>query len=62
MAQWKLISICTLTGVTVLFTVQNYEVVELKFLFWTLAMSRALMLFLILAVGITIGWLLRGHK
>ncbi|MDT7041758.1 lipopolysaccharide assembly protein LapA domain-containing protein [Candidatus Nitronereus thalassa] len=62
MSQWKLISICALTGVIVLFTVQNYEVVEIKFLFWNLAMSRALMLFMVLIVGITIGWLLRGHK
>ncbi len=62
MTQWKLISVFALIGMIVLFTVQNYEVVELQFLFWKLAMSRALMLFMVLVVGVTIGWLLRGHK
>lgn len=62
MTHWKLISALTLIGVIVLFTVQNYEVVELQFLFWKVAMSRALMLFMVLIIGITIGWILRGHK
>ena len=62
MTQWKLISVFALIGMIVLFTVQNYEVVELQFLFWKLAMSRALMLFMVLVVGVTIGWLLRGPK
>ncbi len=62
MTQNKVISVFILIGVIVLFTVQNYEVVELQFLFWKVAMSRALMLFMVLAIGVTIGWLLRGHK
>ena len=59
MTQWKIISVMTLIGMVVLFTVQNYKVVELQFIFWKLAMSRALLVFTVLAVGIAIGWLLR---
>ena len=40
---------------------QNTEVVELRFLFWKMAMSRALMFVFLVLIGITVGWLLRGH-
>lgn len=62
MTHYKLITVFTLIGVIVLFTVQNTEVVELQFLFWKLAMSRALLLFMVLAIGVIVGWLLRGIK
>lgn len=62
MTHYKLITVFTLVGVIILFTVQNTEVVELQFLFWKLAMSRALLLFIILGIGIAVGWLLRGIK
>jgi uncharacterized integral membrane protein len=43
------------------FIVQNAEVVELRFLFWELAMSRALMFVFLVLIGIAAGWLLHGH-
>jgi uncharacterized integral membrane protein len=46
-----------LVGVVVLFTLQNTQVVEVRFLFWTLGMSRVLLIFLFLAVGAILGWL-----
>lgn len=39
----------------VIFTLQNSEVVSIKFLFWSFELSRALMIFLVLAAGILIG-------
>jgi uncharacterized integral membrane protein len=57
----RIVLILILVGLVVVFVVQNAEVVELRFLFWTAAMSRALLLFIVLALGILIGWLLRGH-
>jgi len=45
-----------------IFVVQNTEVVEFRFLLWTLSMSRALMLFGVLAIGIVAGWLLTIPK
>ena len=62
MRRLKLISLGILIGMIILFTVQNYEVVEFQFLFWKLAMSRVLLFMTLLAVGIVMGWLLRGTK
>jgi uncharacterized integral membrane protein len=51
-----------LMAVVLLFVVQNMQVVEFQFLVWNFAMSRALMLFATLAVGIAAGWLLAYPK
>jgi len=40
----------------VIFTLQNVEVVTIKFFFWDLSISRAIMIFLVLAIGILLGW------
>jgi len=37
-------------------------VVEFKFLVWTMSLSRALMLFGALAVGVIAGWILKSPK
>lgn len=56
----KLITVLVLAGLAVLFIIQNVTVVEIKFLFWSIEMSRALMMFLLLAIGVVIGWFLHG--
>ena len=56
----KLIIGAILAGLALVFIVQNTTVMDLRFLFWTLSMSRALLMFLILAVGMILGWLLHG--
>jgi len=56
----KLIIGLILAAVVVLFILQNVTTMELTFLFWTLSMSRALLMFLILSIGILLGWLLHG--
>ena len=45
-----------------IFVVQNTQVVEFRFLVWTISLSRALMLFGALAIGVVAGWLLRVPK
>lgn len=57
---YKLIVGAILIGLAVVFTIQNVTVTDLRFLFWTLTMSRAVLMFLILAIGIILGWLLHG--
>ena len=54
----KLIVTLILTGLVVVFIVQNAQVAEVSFLFWTLTLSQALLLFLVLAIGVIGGWLL----
>ena len=36
-------------------------VVEIQFLFWSIQMSRSLLMFLLLAIGVIIGWFLHSH-
>ncbi|MDA3834713.1 MAG: LapA family protein [Spirochaetales bacterium] len=60
MMHFKLILSLILTGITIIFVVQNVAVVEISFLFWSLAMSRALLLFFVLASGIVSGWLMHS--
>ncbi len=62
MWHFKLILALVLIGLVVLFAVQNYEVVQLRLLFWSVEMSRALLLFLVLATGIGLGWIVRSLK
>ncbi len=58
---YKLILMLILAGLAVLFIIQNVAVVEIQFLFWSIQMSRSLLMFLLLAIGITIGWFLHGY-
>ena len=51
-----------LIALVLIFVVQNTQVVEFKFLIWTMSLSRALMLFGALAVGVLAGWVLKSPK
>lgn len=62
MRHYKLVLAFVLTGLVVLFAVQNYEVVQLRLLFWSLEMSRALLLFLVFSTGMGLGWIVRGLR
>lgn len=55
---FRLVLGLVLAGLVVLFTLQNANVIELRFLFWTWSMPRAVMIFGVLAVGVLLGWLL----
>jgi uncharacterized integral membrane protein len=56
----KLISCLALAGLVVIFIIQNVTVIDIRFLFWTLSMSRALLMFFVLAIGVVIGWSLHS--
>ena len=57
----RLILVLVVTGIIVLFITQNVSVVEVTFLFWSISMSRALLIFFILAIGVILGWFLHGY-
>lgn len=57
----NIIFIC-LIGLVIIFVLQNTQVVEVRFLFWTISMSRALMLMGTLAIGLIGGWLITLPK
>ncbi|MCF8050057.1 MAG: LapA family protein [Desulfobacterales bacterium] len=56
----KLIIGAILAGLMLVFIIQNVAVMNLRFLFWTLSMSGALLMLLILSAGIILGWLLHS--
>lgn len=58
----KLVAAIVLIVMVLIFVLQNVNVVELRFLFWTLTMSRALLFILLLVVGMVLGWLIHGHS
>ena len=60
MSNKRLITSVTLVMLVVIFTLQNTEVVNINFLFWRFAMSRVLLIFILLLIGMLIGWLLHS--
>lgn len=58
---YKMLLILTLTGLVVLFIIQNVAVVEIQFMFWATHMPRSLLMFLLLAIGVIIGWFLHSY-
>lgn len=58
----RLIALLVVAGLLLLFILQNTAVVDFRLLFWTVSMSRALMFFILIAIGIGIGWYLHGWR
>jgi len=53
---WKIALAVILFLIVVIFTLQNTEIVEVDFFFWSFEASRAIVLFLTLLMGALIGW------
>jgi uncharacterized integral membrane protein len=43
------------------FVAQNIDIVSLKFFYWEIAMSRAVLIFFSLLIGFMIGWFLKSY-
>ncbi len=54
-----LMLILALAGIALLFILQNVAAVDVNFLFWTVSMSRSLLIVLTLAIGFLLGWFVR---
>ena len=52
---WKWVLVLILMLFLVIFTAQNYELVEIRFLFWSFQTSRAIIIFSTFLAGIVIG-------
>lgn len=46
----------------VAFILQNTEIVEISFLFWTISISRALVVLLVFIIGIIVGAIIRDIR
>ncbi|MGQ9798317.1 MAG: lipopolysaccharide assembly protein LapA domain-containing protein [Ignavibacterium sp.] len=56
----KVIIMLILIGIFISFVVQNTEVVDLHFMFFSFSISLVLLLFIFFAVGIIVGMMLPG--
>ncbi|MFN3693425.1 MAG: lipopolysaccharide assembly protein LapA domain-containing protein [Ignavibacterium sp.] len=54
----KIIIMLILIGVFILFVIQNIEVVNINFLFFSFQISHVLLLFIVFALGVIIGMML----
>jgi uncharacterized integral membrane protein len=55
---WRLLVVLAMLVLLVIFVIQNYVVVEINFLFWSFKISRALIIFVALAIGFISGWVI----
>ena len=56
----KVILLMIIAGLAVLFIIQNVSAVTVGIFFWTISLSLALLIFLVLAIGFTLGWFLHS--
>ncbi len=57
----KLIASIIIAVLVIIFMFQNSETVQIHLFFWTISMSRAIMVFSLLIAGILIGWFLNSY-
>ncbi len=57
---FKLVITTALIILVMIFAVQNAAVVDIRLLFWDVAFPRSLLIFMMLFIGIVIGWFLRS--
>jgi uncharacterized membrane protein YciS (DUF1049 family) len=58
---FKLVLSLLIVVIAGIFIAQNTTVVEIRFLFRSVAMSRALLIVVLLATGAALAWLLQGY-
>jgi uncharacterized integral membrane protein len=58
---FKMILVLILSGLTVVFILQNSDEVQVSFLIWHVTLSRALVIFFSLLVGFVLGWFLNSY-
>ena len=56
----KLVITTALIILVMILAVQNAAVVDIKLLFWDMAIPRSLLIFMMLFIGVVIGWFLRS--
>ena len=57
---FKIILLMIIAGLAVLFIIQNVSAVTVGIFLWTISLSLALLIFLVLAMGFALGWFLHS--
>jgi uncharacterized integral membrane protein len=58
----KLLLTLLLSGIVIMFVIQNMTIVHIRFFLWTLSVSGSLLFILLFTVGAVFGWLLHGYS
>jgi putative membrane protein len=58
---FQLMSILILVCLAIIFIIQNIAAVDVRFLFWSIAMSRALLIVFALVIGFVFGWIVHAY-
>lgn len=58
---YYLVMVVVLAVLAAIFTVQNVAAVDVNFLFWTVSMSRSLLIIFTLVIGFLLGWFLHSY-
>lgn len=58
----KIILGVVIAGLALLFIIQNISVIDIRFMFWTLSISSALLMALLCLIGFLLGWLLHSYS
>ena len=59
MKRFKLALSLFFAAIVIIFVFQNAASVDIGFLFWSFTISRSLLIFGVMIIGVIIGWLLR---
>lgn len=59
---WKWVVIVTVLIILIVFTAQNYQLVQIRFLAWSFKSSSAVTIFISLVIGFLIGLLMHVRK
>lgn len=57
---YRILITIALFVLVMIFAVQNAAIVEIRLLFWQVALPRSLLIFMMLLTGIIIGWFARS--
>ena len=58
--KWKFLVTVGLFVLVMVFAIQNAADVEIRLLFWQVTFPRSLLIFMMLLIGIVIGWFARS--
>lgn len=58
----RLVGTLVLVALVIVFTLQNTDTIGVNIFFWDLEASGAIFVFLNFAIGLAVGWFLRGRR
>ncbi|NPU85926.1 MAG: LapA family protein [Syntrophaceae bacterium] len=58
---YKFILILIAVSLSAIFVIQNVEAVDVTFLFWSISMSRALLIVFAIIIGVILGWFAHSY-